>query len=329
MPTTATRLITLILLLQKQPGQKAASLAAQLGVSVRTLHRYFGMLDEMGVPVFAERGPYGGFSLVPGYKLPPLVFSPEEAVVLSLGTGLVREMWGGLYQEAAQGALAKLENVLPAEQRQEIAWARRSLVATGLNRADMEMLVPHLEILRKALRDNKQVCMVYQSGHTPQGESREVDVYGLFHRSGWWYLVGFCHLRQGMRTFRVDRIMELEATEKDFARPSDFDFHAYIAQDWQDVPPIKVRMLFAARCAFLAQYAKGYWESFAEQPDGSIMVTFHAPDFNSGASNALTYGPGVTVLEPPEVRRIVREWASLTTDLYQDDSKKDGEANET
>jgi len=107
MTNTATRLITLILLLQRQPNQKAADLAARLGISVRSLHRYIGMLDEMGIPVYSERGPYGGFSLVRGYKMPPLVFTPEEAVAVTLGTSLVGEMWGQLYQEAAQGALAK------------------------------------------------------------------------------------------------------------------------------------------------------------------------------------------------------------------------------
>ena len=75
MNNTATRLITLILLLQNQPNQKASALADRLGVSLRTVHRYFGMLDEMGIPVYAERGPYGGFSLVRGYKIPPLIFS--------------------------------------------------------------------------------------------------------------------------------------------------------------------------------------------------------------------------------------------------------------
>ena len=79
MRTTATRLITLIMLLQRQPNQEAAELAEELGVSVRTLHRYFGMLDEMGIPIYAQRGPQGGFSLVRGYKLPPLIFTPEEA----------------------------------------------------------------------------------------------------------------------------------------------------------------------------------------------------------------------------------------------------------
>ena len=131
MANTATRLITLIMLLQRRPNQKAAELAEELGVSVRTIHRYMGMLDEMGIPVFSERGPHGGFSLVRGYRMPPLVFTPEEAVALYLGTTLVREMWGEMYRDAAQSALAKLDNVLPDEQRHEVAWARRTLLATG------------------------------------------------------------------------------------------------------------------------------------------------------------------------------------------------------
>ena len=89
----SSRLITLIMLLQSRPNQQAAELAAQLDVSVRTLHRYMEMLDELGIPVYTERGPHGGFSLVRGYKLPPLVFTPEEAVALHLGAGLVDEVW--------------------------------------------------------------------------------------------------------------------------------------------------------------------------------------------------------------------------------------------
>lgn len=189
MTTTATRLITLIMTLQHQPNQKAADLAAKLGVSVRTLHRYFGMLDEMGIPIYAERGPYGGFSLVRGYKLPPLVFTPEEAVALYLGTSLVSQMWGRLYRESAQGAMAKLENVLPDEQRSEIAWARRTLIATGMHRADPSTLGPLLEKLRRAAREQKRVNMLYQSTTGDKTTERQVDPYALVHRGGWWYLV--------------------------------------------------------------------------------------------------------------------------------------------
>src|SRR5262247_3889272 len=113
MANTATRLITLIMLLQRQPNQTAAQLAQELVVSVRTVPRYMTMLDEIGIPIYAERGPYGGYALVRGYKMPPLIFTPQEAVAVYLGTSFLEQVWGRLYQEAGRGALAKLDNVLP------------------------------------------------------------------------------------------------------------------------------------------------------------------------------------------------------------------------
>jgi predicted DNA-binding transcriptional regulator YafY len=316
MTTVATRLITLILTLQRQPQQKAGDLAEKLGVSVRTLHRYFGMLEEMGIPIYAERGPYGGFSLVRGYKLPPLIFTPEEAVAVALGTSLVGEMWGLLYHESAQGALAKLENVLPDEQRREIAWARRALVATGMNRANIEIVAPWLEKLRRAVHENLRASMTYHSGHSSQGEVRDLDPYALVHRTGWWYVVGYCHLRLALRTFRVDRIADLTLTTQTFAIPADFDIRAYLEQDWLEAQPLKVAMRFTPAFAHLAQHGRGYWETLQEQPDGSVTVTFSAPDIYSAASNVLAYGPAVIVLAPPEVRQMVKEWAQATTELY-------------
>ena len=170
MANTATRLITLIFLLQNQPNQKASELAGRLGVSLRTVHRYFTMLKEMGIPIYAERGPYGGFSLVRGYKMPPLVFTLEEAVAVVLGTGIVEELWGQLYREAARGALAKLENLLPEEQTNEVAWARRSLIATGMNRSNLDALATILEKLRRAVRERRQVNIHYRSNTSPHPE---------------------------------------------------------------------------------------------------------------------------------------------------------------
>src|SRR5262245_15816344 len=112
MASTATRLITIIMLLQRRPNQNARELARELGVSMRTVQRYITMLDEMGIPVYTERGPYGGYALVRGYKMPPLMFTPEEAVAVYLGASFTEQVWGHLYKEAAPSALAKLDNVL-------------------------------------------------------------------------------------------------------------------------------------------------------------------------------------------------------------------------
>ena len=316
MANTATRLITLIMLLQRRPNQKAAELAEELGISVRTIHRYMGMLDEMGIPVFSERGPHGGFSLVRGYRMPPLVFTPEEAVALYLGTTLVREMWGEMYRDAAQSALAKLDNVLPDEQRHEVAWARRTLLATGMHRTDHESLAPHLETLRRAIRQQQRVRMVYRGRSQPDPLQREVDPYALVHRWGWWYGIGYCHLREAIRSFRVDRILELALLEQTFEVPEDFDIHAYLKSEPHSQPQVQVRMRFAPEAALLALDDRAFWDEVEEQPDGSVVVTFARPILEMAARAALSYGSEVIVLEPEELRRLVRERARAVAVLY-------------
>jgi predicted DNA-binding transcriptional regulator YafY len=316
MATTATRLITLIFLLQNQPNQKASELAEKLGVSLRTVHRYFEMLDEMGIPVYAERGPYGGFSLVRGYKIPPLIFSLEEAVAVTLGTSLVSEMWGQLYREAAQGAMAKLENILPNEQRGEIDWARRSLVATGLHRADPSVFFPILEDLRRAARERHPVSVVYESAANAAATQREIDPYALVFRAGLWYLVGYCHLRTAPRTFRVDRIRELSVLKQSFQIPEEFEIHKYLENEFKDQPLIRARLRFIPEAAHLVTSNRVIWESITENPDGSLVVTMTAPDLPWLASMTLSFANWVTVLEPPELREIVREWAQATANLY-------------
>jgi len=317
MTQPATRLITLILLLQNQPNQKASELAEKLGVSIRTVHRYLTMLDEMGIPVYSERGPYGGFALVRGYKMPPLVFTPEEAVAVTLGTGLVEEMWGQLYREASRGALAKLENLLPDEQRSEVAWARRALIATGLNRADLDRLAPDLEKLRRAVRERRTVQLTYRSTNRPEPESRPVNPYALVFRWGWWYVVGYCLLRQEMRSFRLDRIEALQLTVETFQIPAGFDIHAYLDEELRSQPQIQVKLRFAPQAAHVALTNRSYWDKLEQLSDGTIIVTLTTPDLNWAASSTLAYGPLVTVLEPEVLRKMVADWAQAIADSYE------------
>ena len=319
MTNTATRLITLIFLLQNQPNQKASELAEKLGVSLRTIHRYFGMLDDMGIPVNSERGPYGGFSLVRGYKMPPLVFTLEEAVAVVLGTGIVQEMWGDLYREAAQGALAKLENLLPEEQSREVSWARQSLVATGMNRADLKAQTPALEKLRRSIREHRRVHMRYQTNQVPHPSDRELDPYALVHRWGWWYVIGFCHVHQEIRTFRVDRISEVALSDETFVQSPDFHLQTYLKNELSAQPQVIARLRFESEFANILAGNHSYWETVEPQPDGSVEVTFSSPTLAWAASTTLAYGPAVEVLAPPELRALVADWLEAAQRKYRDE----------
>jgi predicted DNA-binding transcriptional regulator YafY len=309
MANTATRLITLIMLLQRQPNQNAAHLAQALGVSVRTVQRYITMLEEIGIPVYAERGPYGGYALVRGYKMPPLIFTPEEAVAVYLGTSLLEEVWGRLYQAGARGALAKLDNVLPDEQRSEVAWARQAVLSIGMNWADPNLAVPYLERLRDAIYERRRVRIRYRSRSKPQPEQRDVDPYKLVSRWGWQYCIGYCHRRHAPRTFRLDRILDLELLDQTFAEPTDFNLQAYLATDPFFQPTIRARLRFGPEAALVALNNRAYWESFEEQPDGAVVVTFAAPDLEAAAGMVLRIGFPAVILEPEDLHELVRTQA--------------------
>ena len=295
MAKPASRLLTLILILQRQPGKKAADLALELGVSIRTLHRYLCTLDEMGIPIYSERGPYGGVSLVRGYKMPPLIFSPEEAAAVFLGASLVGELWGRLYQEAALSALVKLDNILPDEQRSEVAWARRALVVSGITRFDFQALTPILETLRYAIRSQQSVTLTYQGPGRVTPSQRQVNPYALVFRWGWWYTAGYCHLRRAMRTFRVDRIQELKLVEDHFEIPSDFNIQTYLAAEPQPQAQFEAILLFRPDAAALAHSLAFNWIKLEEQPDRSVKVVLAAFDLDYAAQMVLSFGVLVKV----------------------------------
>ena len=310
MANTATRLITLIMLLQRQPNQTASQLAEKLDVSVRTVQRYIAMLDEMGIPIYAERGPSGGYALVRGYKMPPLVFTPAEAVALYLGASLIESVWGPLYRESARGALAKLDNVLPDEQQAEVAWAQRTLRAIGLTQAAPDHFGLHLKTLWAAIHQRQVVSMRYRGRNQPEPLTREVDPYVLVHGWGRQYCLGYCHLRRGIRSFRVDRILELTLLDQTFEVPADFDLETYVATEPYFQRRVQARLHFAPNAALQALDNQTQWDSLEKQPDGSIIVTFEIPEIEVAANIIVSYGYLAKILEPEELRELVRERAA-------------------
>jgi predicted DNA-binding transcriptional regulator YafY len=213
--------------------------------------------------------------------------------------------------------MAKLENILPDEQRSEIDWARRSLVTTGLHRADPTIFFPVLEDLRRAARQLRQVSIIYQGAANAEATKRRIDPYALVFRAGLWYLVGYCHLRSAPRTFRVDRIQKLTVLDQAFQSPDNFDIHTYLENEFKDQPVIRARLQFAPKAAHIVTSNRLIWETVQENPDGSLITTLTAPDLPWLASMALSFAAWVTVLEPPELREMVREWAQATANLYQ------------
>jgi predicted DNA-binding transcriptional regulator YafY len=316
MANVATRLLSLILMLQSRPGWKASELADELSVSERTIHRYMDMLEEMGIPLYSERGRYGGFSLVRGYKLPPLVFTAEEATVLYMGANLVRDVWGRTYDDAATAVTAKLDNVLPDDLRAEVAQVQQSLVVGGLASRDYRPWEATIHTLRQCIIERRCVRLVYRSIARQETAERVVEPYGLAFQWGQWSLAGFCRMRQDMRTFRVDRIQQIEAVPEHFSMPHDFDAREYLQRAMQYESPYQIVVHIDASMAQSVRESHANWSQITDCADGSVVIQLGTTNLDWATGWVLSYGPAAKALQPPELVERVQEAAKGLLQKY-------------
>jgi predicted DNA-binding transcriptional regulator YafY len=237
MPSTVSRILTVVELLQSHGQMSGPDLARRLGVDARTLRRYVVQLEAMGIPVTAERGRYGAYRLVSGFKLPPMMFTDDEALALSVGLVAARKLGLAGAAAAVESAQAKLERVLPEPLKARLRALSRT-VTLDLPASPAAHNNETLNRLGSAAHARQRVRLRYRS---PQADAfreseREFDVYGLGWRSGRWYAVGWCHLRRDLRSFRLDRIAQIALVNGHFDAPESFDAMAYLAHRMASLP---------------------------------------------------------------------------------------------
>jgi len=230
----ATRVLTILEMLQSRQRLSGPELAARLEVNTRTVRRYITMLQDLGFPIEAERGRHGFYHLRPGFKLPPLMFNEEEALALTLGLLAARRLGLAVAAPAVEGALAKVERVLPPVLQERVRAVQETL-SLSFPPVSKTSSSETLLTLCSAAQQERRVFLQYQDWQGKASE-REVDVYGLVYHGGYWYSTGYCHLRQGLRVFRLDRITLVETREEAFTRPLDFDCLDYVLRSLAGTP---------------------------------------------------------------------------------------------
>ena len=236
-----TRVLAVLELLQTHGRMSGAEMSARLAVDARTLRRYIVTLEEMGIPITTERGRHGGYSLIAGFKLPPMMFTDDEALALAVGLLAARSLGFAEAAPAVESAQAKLERIMPANLKRRVR-AVDQTVRLDMVRATAPRDNDALVILSSAALAQQRVQLHYRA---PDGRDTEraFDPYGLAFRSGCWYAIGHCHLRATMRSFRLDRIVKVEQRQAVFERPQGFDALAYLRESMATMPrahPVEV-----------------------------------------------------------------------------------------
>lgn len=298
------RLLALVLELQAKGWQRAEDLGETFEVSKRTIYRDMLALMESGVPVVSSPGQ--GYSLVEGYFLPPLSFSVDEAVVLLLGSDYMNQNFDAQYQAAANSSSKKIRAVLNEKLRDEVDDLQQRMRFVSINPLLGSAKPETLQQLRRAVIQSKQARLQYHSRHgETQGEStRVVDPYGLAHVDKAWYLIAYCHLRQDIRRFRLDRIDHLQILNTAFQRPNQFDFQIRLDEDRE----VLVRALFSPDIARWVKEERLFFiVDQEERPDG-LLVTFQVRHEDDLFTWMLGWGAKAHVIEPASLRqRIIDE----------------------
>lgn len=306
MYSPTTRLLTVLELLQSYKHMSGAEIARRLEVDVRTVRRYIMNLQDMGIPVEAERGPYGAYQLMRGHRLPPLMFSDAEAVAITLSLLAIREYQFPVDVAAVEGALAKTERVLPEKLLLQVR-ALQEAITFNVERSPAPPLsVDFVTPLSLAVQQRQRVRLGYQAWGGSESE-REFDPYGVVFHMGYWYTTGYCHLREGLRTFRLDRVTTIEPLTQTFERPQDFNALAYVLGSIATMPGSRrVRVLWKttmeqARQSFSPE------AGLLELTEDGVMFYREAYELEWIPYFLLSLPFPVVVLEPPELQEMMRE----------------------
>ncbi|ACO44908.1 YafY family protein [Deinococcus deserti] len=293
------RVLTVLELLQARESVTGAELARRLEVSPRTVQRYVTRLQDLGIPVEGRRGVGGAYCLKPGFRLPPLMFTDEEALSLALGLRALRHLGLHALAPAAEAAGAKLSRTLPAPLRDGVQ-ALETAVQLDASPWVVSTDAALLATLLRAVRESRTVEFRYVAAQGV-GTTRQANIYRVLHLDGRWYAVGWCLLRGALRSFRLDRMEELCVLDTRFVAPASFDAAAVVRAAfpeiqthelsvWLACPPEELRGRVSTWCTEIVPEA------------GGTRLRAQRDRLESFAAFLLGLGVSFRVDDPPELR---------------------------
>jgi len=306
----ASRLVSIILLLQARGRMTAEQLASELEVSVRTIYRDVGSLHAAGIPLYGHAGPAGGYQLVAGYRTRLTGMTAAEAEALSLAgmPGPAAELGLGGVLAAAQ---LKLDAALPAEMRARAALVRERFHLDAPGWYYDGDSVPHLSTVAETVWKQQRIEIRYRRWRAPTDVIRRLDPHGIVLKAGKWYLVARGH--GGMRTYRVNQILDLAVLAEHFERADDFDLAGYWAAGITEFRAglqqgeATIRLSPAGRDRVAVLYNADTVRAVratASPPhsDGWVSAVVPIESLENALSEFLRLGADIEIIEPAELR---------------------------
>jgi predicted DNA-binding transcriptional regulator YafY len=314
------RLFALVLLLQNRPNLSSRDLSEHFGVSRRTIFRDLRTLTESGVPLtYAEDG---GYEILEGYQLPPLMLSAREAATVLIGTEFTKLQPDRSLRADAETVTMKIRSVLPETVRDYIDTLQKRTVLAPYNEVQAPARGSDEEeglwfTLSEAVARQKRVKMTYYTAGRAEETVREVDPLGLVYYADHWNLIAFDHLRGDVRNFRLDGIRKLRVKFDSFTPPKGFDLKEFLRERGENPKNQRYVVRFQpAAWRWARPTLPADIEKERTLDDGRTEVSFHFENVPWVAKWLLRFGIDAEAVQPAELRDHMRQHASAVAKQY-------------
>lgn len=310
-------MLAILWMLNSGAKMTAKQISEKLEINIRTVYRYIDALCASGVPVISDTGHNGGYSLLNNFVKAPLLFDLEEQKALLHAAVFAKEA-GYPFNEALTSAASKLK--MYSNQEQKSMLNRHLAGFDVINRADKPSLQPVLAVLEESVANECSVEIDYRSGRQEQPKSRVIDPYGIVYWNNKWYTVAFCHLRNEIRSFRAERILQIRQTQMKFQRPEAFAAREFFMKNLLPDMAGKtglITLIIEGRAEalddlclhwFLGHYLKERTSNQAVFWLEENIIYSYVPYF------LLSYGKSIQVTEPRSFRN---KMAAVTSELME------------
>lgn len=302
------RVSAILIQLQSRRVVKAIDIAGRFNISLRTVYRDIKTLEEAGIPIIGEAGV--GYSIVDGYRLPPVMFTREEATAFLTAEKFVEKLTDASTTEHHKSAMYKIRAILRTAEKnllEDIDGNIEVLRNHSQLRVDNK---DHIQNLLHCIAKKNVIAIDYFANHSQERTKREIEPVGIFYKDSYWHLIAYCLLRNDYRDFRIDRINQLEVTGRTFSskHPS---LKAYIAQTAkeQELDLVIVRVE-KNMCRHL-DYQKYYSGFVSEKTVGNqTEMTFLTTSLEGFARWFMMFGDQAEIISPDSLRERVGNIAS-------------------
>ncbi|MDB5125391.1 MAG: hypothetical protein JWP94_3520 [Mucilaginibacter sp.] len=297
------RVSAILIQLQSRRVVRAADIAERFNISLRTVYRDVKTLEEAGIPIIGEAGI--GYSIMDGYRLPPVMFTREEATAFLTAEKFVEKLTDNSTTEHHKSAMYKIRAILRTAEKNLLEDIDNSI---EVFKSHSQLRVDNKDYLQKLLLGiaQKNVLRIdYFAHHSQEETKREVEPIGVFYKDSYWHLIAFCRMRDDYRDFRVDRISRLEVTGQVFKNkhPSLKDYIAQTAREQE----LDLVMMRVDKSIYRHLEYQKYYSGFVSEKtvDDQIEMTFLTASLEGFARWFMMFGDQAEIISPDSLRERV------------------------